>query len=175
MPTLKIGSLTLDNQLLLAPMFKVTDPAFRLLCREQGAALTFTEMTHSEAILRNPRVAAQASHTTPSDHPFGIQVSSAQPDRLIQTIQLLEEKADLFDINLGCPSDRTRESGIGSALLDHPDRVEALIHAMRKATQKPITAGDQTKPRRLTHLYASKASAQRAVDREWAKMLESKQ
>ncbi|MDO8625524.1 MAG: tRNA-dihydrouridine synthase family protein, partial [Candidatus Diapherotrites archaeon] len=134
-----IGSLVLENQLILAPMFKVTDPAFRLLCRDHGAALAYCEMTNAEAILRNPRVVAQAIRHHPRETPFGIQLAAKSPESLAKAISILEPHTDTFDLNLGCPAKRTINSGVGSALLTTPDQIIVLVSAMRNATTKPIT------------------------------------
>ncbi len=164
MVKLKIGSLVLSNQLILAPMFKITDLPFRILCREQGASLAFAEMTHCDAILRNPRIAAAVTHSNERDKPFGIQLAAENPGKLLEAIRLLEDQADLFDLNLGCPSPRTRATGHGSALLAFPQKISQLVAAMRKATDKPITAKIRLPPHPEHAVALSKLIADAGAD-----------
>lgn len=135
-----IGSLSLSNDLLLAPLVRVSDPAFRMVCREQGASLAFTEMLYAQAIVHQaPAILAMAA-AKPNDRPLGVQLAAFEPKVLAQATAVVAKTADLVDLNLGCPVSRAQNCGVGAVLLHQPTLVGQLVAAMRSATEKPITA-----------------------------------
>lgn len=136
---MKIGSLVLRNNLLLAPMVRVSDPAFRVLCREQGAGLAFTEMLYAQAIIHKPPKVMALFESRSEDKPLGVQLAGFEPKSLSEAVLIAAEKADLVDLNLGCPVPKAEKSGVGAVLLEKPGKVVELVKAMRSATNKPVT------------------------------------
>ena len=137
--TLTIGSLALDNNLILAPMAGITNFPMRLMAREQGAALCFTEMVSVNGLVREGRKTFDLVRSTPTDRPLGIQIFGDDPGLMADGARLAEGHGDLIDINMGCPVRKVVTSGAGSALLRDPAKVAAIIRAVRRATTLPLT------------------------------------
>jgi nifR3 family TIM-barrel protein len=124
-----IGKVGMKNQLVLAPMYRVTDLPFRLLCREQGASLCYSEMVNSEALIRNNKAAGHLAQTCLEDRPLAMQVFGARVESMKKAAEVLlrEKQFDFLDLNLGCPSDNVINQGAGSALLKRPKRIAEII------------------------------------------------
>ncbi len=136
---MKIGSLVLRNNLLLAPMVRVSDPAFRVVCREQGAGLAFTEMLYAQALIHKPPKVMELFKSHPADKPLGVQLAAFKPKSLSEAVLIVAETADILDLNLGCPVPKAEKSGVGAVLLEKPEKIVELVKAMRSATDKPVT------------------------------------
>jgi len=136
---LSIGSLTLGNNLILAPMAGITNLPFRLLAREQGASLCFTEMVSVNGLVREGRKTFELLRSVPEDRPLGIQLFGDDPQLLAEGARVVEGHGNLIDINMGCPVKKVVGTGAGSALLREPARVRAIIRETRRATRLPLT------------------------------------
>jgi nifR3 family TIM-barrel protein len=136
---LKIGSLELADNLLLAPMAGITNLSMRLLAREQGASLCFTEMVSVNGLVRDGEKSFALMRGVPADRPLGLQLFGDDPDLLAEGARLSAGYGDLIDINMGCPVRKVVGSGAGSALLQNPGKVGAIIAAVRRATSLPLT------------------------------------
>jgi tRNA-dihydrouridine synthase B len=136
---LKIGQLTLQNNLLLAPMAGITNLPVRLIARDCGAALCFTEMVSSNGLVRDGRKSFELLQSSPDDRPLGIQIFGDDPLMLAESAQLVEGHGDLVDINMGCPVRKVVNSGAGSALMREPQRVRKIISKVRRITSLPLT------------------------------------
>jgi len=136
---LSIGSLTLQNNLILAPMAGITNLPMRLLARECGASLCFTEMVSVNGLVRDGKKSFDLLQGSPADRPLGIQLFGDDPRVLAEGARLVEDYGDLVDINMGCPVRKVVSTGAGSALLREPERVRAVIRGVRKATPLPLT------------------------------------
>lgn len=136
---LSIGSLTLHNNLLLAPMAGITNLPMRLIARECGASLCFTEMVSVNGLVRDGKKSFDLLQGSPADRPLGIQLFGDDPRVLAEGARLVEGYGDLVDINMGCPVRKVVNTGAGSALLREPERVRAIIRGVRKATPLPLT------------------------------------
>ncbi|MBP1728423.1 MAG: nifR3 [Deltaproteobacteria bacterium] len=136
---LKIGSLELADNLLLAPMAGITNLPMRLLAREQGAALCFTEMVSVNGLVRDGEKSFALMRSSAADRPLGLQLFGDDPELLAAGAELCEGLGDLIDINMGCPVRKVVGSGAGSALLQNPDRVRSIVAAVRSATSLPLT------------------------------------
>jgi len=134
-----IGSLSLPNNLLLAPMAGVTNLPLRLLCREQGASLCFTEMVSVNGLVRDGKKTAALMRSIASDRPLGVQLFGDSPELLAEGARRAADYGDLIDINMGCPVKKVVGTGAGSALLREPTKVAAIIRAVRRATTLPFT------------------------------------
>lgn len=136
---LAIGSLTLKNNLILAPMAGITNLPFRLLARDEGASLCFTEMVSVNGLVREGRKTFELLRSRPEDRPLGIQLFGDDPRLIAEGARMVEEHGDLIDINMGCPVKKVVGTGAGSALLREPAKVRAIIRETRRATQLPLT------------------------------------
>jgi len=126
-----ISGVKMKNNLVLAPMYRVTDLAFRLLCREQGVSLCYSEMINSEALIRNNLAARRLSQSCKEDRPLAMQVFGSRVESMKKAAELLLEQNsfDFLDLNLGCPSDNVINQGAGSALLKRPKRISEILSA----------------------------------------------
>ncbi len=136
---LQIGSLRLKHNLLLAPLAGITNHVFRLLCRHQGAALAFTEMVSVNGMIREGTKTRALLMSSPDDRPLGVQLFGEDPAILAQAAEMVEDSADLLDINMGCPVRKVVAGGAGSALLKDTARVAAIVRAVRKVSCLPLT------------------------------------
>ncbi len=136
---LKIGSLELADNLLLAPMAGITNSPMRTLAREQGAALCFTEMVSVNGLARKGEKSFALLNSTPLDRPLGVQLFGDDPLLLAEGALLSAPFCDLIDINMGCPVKKVVGGGAGSALMQSPDKVRAIVRAVRRATDLPLT------------------------------------
>ena len=138
--TLKIGDVTLENNLILAPMAGVTDLPFRMLCKEQGAGLICMEMVSAKAILYQNKNTEELLAINPSEHPISLQLFGSDPDIISEIAKRIEERPfDILDINMGCPVPKIVNNGDGSALMKNPVLAGEIIEKTVKAIQKPVT------------------------------------
>lgn len=137
---LKIGSLTLSNALILAPLSGISNLPFRLLAKEQGCALVSTEMLSAEGLLRNRRASEKLLRSCPEERPLGVQIFGSKPDVMAEAARIVESLgADLLDINMGCPVRKVVKSGSGAALLKDVNRVAEILRSVRGAVSIPLT------------------------------------
>ncbi|MBE0641315.1 MAG: tRNA-dihydrouridine synthase family protein, partial [Bacteroidales bacterium] len=117
---LKIGPLEIPSRfpLLAAPMEDITDPPFRLLCRQHGADMVFTEFASSEGLVREARKSLNKLEVQDGERPVGIQLFGHRIDSLVQAAHLAEEAGpDVIDLNFGCPVKKVIAKGAGAAML----------------------------------------------------------
>lgn len=138
--TLKIGDVTLENNLILAPMAGVTDLPFRMLCKEQGAGLLCMEMVSAKAILYQNKNTEELLAINPSEHPISLQLFGSDPDIISEIAKRIEERPfDILDINMGCPVPKIVNNGDGSALMKNPVLAGEIIEKTVNAIRKPVT------------------------------------
>jgi len=139
---LKIGKIETPGNLLLAPMADVTNLAFRLLCRQHGADLTYTEMINADALLSENRKYLLKGMSSSEDRPFGVQIVGSSPDKLRKAALFVENeyRPEIIDVNMGCPVQRITGTGCGSALLNSPKLVYEIISELTDALKTPVTA-----------------------------------
>jgi nifR3 family TIM-barrel protein len=136
----KIGNLTLKNNIFLAPMAGITNLPFRTLAREFGCGLAFTEMISANGLVRNTKRSYRYLLSSRDDKPLGVQIFGADPGLLCEAAQMAADNgADLIDINMGCPVRKVVKTGAGAALLKEPERVRRILQAVRKVTSLPLT------------------------------------
>lgn len=137
---LKIGDVTLDNPLILAPMAGVTDLPFRLLCKEQGAGLLCMEMVSARAIYYGNRNTEALLAIDERETPVSLQLFGSDPDIISEMAKRIEERPfSILDINMGCPVPKVAGNGEGCALMKNPALVEAIVSKTVKAIRKPVT------------------------------------
>lgn len=137
---LKIGSVTLPNNLILAPMAGVTDLPFRLLCKEQGAGLLCMEMVSAKAILYKNRNTESLLEIDPRENPVSLQLFGSDSEIISKIAHQIEDKPfDILDLNMGCPVPKIVNNGEGSALMKNPKLAGEIIRETVKAIDKPVT------------------------------------
>ena len=137
---LKIGNVTLPNNLILGPMAGVTDLPFRLLCKEQGAGLLCMEMVSAKAILYKNRNTEPLLTIDERENPVSLQLFGSDPEIVSSIAHSIEERPfDILDINMGCPVPKIVNNGEGSALMKAPVLAGKIIEKTVKAIKKPVT------------------------------------
>ncbi len=137
---MRIGPYQLENNVIVAPMAGITDRPFRQLCRRLGAGLAVSEMMSS-----NPRVWKTDKSLSRMDHAGetgirSVQIAGADPELMAQAAQFnVEHGAQIIDINMGCPAKKVNKKLAGSALLQYPELVEDIVHAVVNAVDVPVT------------------------------------
>ena len=138
--TLQIGNVTLENNLILAPMAGVSDLPFRLLCREQGAGLVCMEMVSAKAILYKNRNTEELLTLDPKEHLISLQLFGSDPAIISEIAKQIEERPlDILDLNMGCPVPKVVNNGDGSALMKNPRLAGEIIEKTARAIKKPLT------------------------------------
>lgn len=137
---LKIGTIELQHDTVLAPLAGYTDSPFRRLAMEMGAGLVSTELISAEALIRhNQKTMALMSHTE-QERPLAVQLLGNDSATLVRAAQIaIDGGADLIDLNLGCPARNVVASGSGAALLKKPELVREILRDMRQAIPIPFT------------------------------------
>ena len=137
---ISIGNLTLPNNVMMAPMAGITNLPFRLLVREFGCALAFTEMISANGLVRKTGKSYRFLNSSLQDKPLGVQIFGSDPAVLSEAAHIVSESgADLLDINMGCPVKKVVKTGAGAALMKNQKQVRLILHAVRKATSLPLT------------------------------------
>jgi tRNA-dihydrouridine synthase B len=135
-----LGTLTIPEGAILAPMAGVTDPAFRMVCAELGAAATVTEMVSSRALVYHDKKTARIARKTELGI-SGVQIFGNDPSIMAEGAQLALELSgcDFVDINMGCPMPKVANNGDGSALMRTPDLAGRIVEAVAKTVSVPVT------------------------------------
>jgi nifR3 family TIM-barrel protein len=135
-----IGKVKIDGKLILGPMAGVTDLPFRLLCKEKGADLVFTEMVSAKGVQYNNKNTESLIAIAEEERPAALQLFGADPDILSQTARRLEHRNfDILDINMGCPVPKVVNNGEGSALMKNPKLIGEIVRKVSKGYTKPVT------------------------------------
>ena len=135
-----IGSLTLSNKTVLAPLAGITNLPFRLMAKASGCGLVCSEMISANGLVYQSSKTEQMLNTVPEEKPLSVQIFGSDPCILAEAAAIVESKgADIVDINFGCSVRKVIKTGSGAALMRTPDRAKALLAAVRKAIQIPLT------------------------------------
>lgn len=137
---MKIGNLELKNQVFLAPMAGVTDIPFRILCKEQGCALVYSEMVSAKGIFYNNENTTNMLEIHPDERPTALQIFGSDPKILSDMAEKIQDyPIDIIDINMGCPAPKIVKNGEGSALMKTPKLIGEIVKAVASKTYKPVT------------------------------------
>ncbi|MBQ6697255.1 MAG: tRNA dihydrouridine synthase DusB [Lachnospiraceae bacterium] len=140
MSKLTIGNVTLENNVILAPMAGVTDLPFRLLCKEQGAGLICMEMVSAKAIYYHNKNTEELMEIHPQETPVSLQLFGSDADIMAEMAKKIEVRPfAILDVNMGCPVPKVVNNGEGSALMKNPKLVEEILTKLVKAIDKPVT------------------------------------
>ena len=137
----EIGGIKIDVPLALAPMAGVTDLAFRTICREQGAALTCTEMVSAKALCYQDKKSIPLLQLGDGEHPAAAQIFGSDLVCMEEAAAIARQVsgADFIDINMGCPVGKVVSNGDGSALMKDPERAARIAEAVVKTCPVPVT------------------------------------
>lgn len=138
---MKIGNITLDNPFILAPMAGVTDAASRLLAKEMGCALVYTEMVSAKGLVYENEHTSEMLYTSSSERPVAIQIFGSEPQFMAKAAKMVEASgmADIIDINMGCPAPKVVKGGDGSALMRNPQLAYDVMRAVVESVSLPVT------------------------------------
>ena len=129
-----------DNPLILAPLAGISDKSFRIICREMGCGMAFTEMVSAKGLYYKNENTKDLLAIDPAEGPIGIQLFGHEPEMFDAAVRDLENFPNAcIDINMGCPVHKVVKSGEGSALLKNPDIASSCVRACVKAGTKPVT------------------------------------
>ena len=142
---MKVGRLVLENPLILAPMAGITQLPFRRLAREAGCALVVTEMVSANGLVHGTRKTEELLASHPSERPLSVQIFGADPQIMKEAAQIVESAgADVLDVNLGCSVRRVVRQGAGAALMREPEKLGAILSAIRSGVSLPLTVKMRT-------------------------------
>lgn len=137
---MKISNFEPENNVFLAPMAGVTDKVFRILCKEQGCGLVYTEMVSAKGLFYDSKNTKKLLETDEREMPAAVQLFGSEPKIMADMAKRLEEyPISVFDINMGCPAPKIVKNGEGSALLLKPDLIGEIVYAVSNAVSKPVT------------------------------------
>lgn len=136
---LKIGNVILENNVVLAPMAGITDLPFRLLCKEFGPGLVYTEMVSAKALFYGDEKTKKLLNMKNETRPIAVQIFGSDVEAMVYATKYLQDKADIIDINMGCPAPKVVKNGDGSKLLLNLDLVGEIVTNVVKVSNIPIT------------------------------------
>lgn len=138
---MKIGNIDLgERPVMLAPMEDVTDHSFRLICKEQGADMVYTEFVSADALIRNISATTRKLHINPAERPTAIQIYGRETEPMVEAAKIVETaKPDILDINFGCPVKKVAGKGAGAGMLRDIPKMLAITSAVVKAVNIPVT------------------------------------
>ncbi len=135
-----IGKIKIENNIFLAPMAGITDMAFRLICKEFGCGLVYTEMISAKGIYYKNENTTKLIKTDKKEKPIAMQIFGKDPDIMADSSAWLEKQgADIIDINMGCPTPKIVNNGDGSALMRNPKLLGNIIKSVVNAVNIPVT------------------------------------
>ena len=138
---MKIASIDLgERPVMLAPMEDVTDPAFRLMCKEFGADMVYTEFVSADALIRAVSKTEQKLNISEAERPVAIQLYGRDVDTMVQAAKIVEQaRPDVIDLNFGCPVKRVAGKGAGAGMLRNIPLMLEITRAVVNAVRLPVT------------------------------------
>lgn len=132
--------LDFKNKIILAPMAGICDLPFRLLCKEQGVDILYTEMVSAKGMHYNNKNTGPLIMTDKREEPIGVQIFGSEPELMGEQAKRLEDKGFAFiDVNMGCPVPKIVNNGEGSALMKNPELIGRIVEALVKSVSLPVT------------------------------------
>ncbi len=140
-----IGSLTIPGNLFLAPLAGYTDRAFRSVCLDAGASFTYTEMVSAEGVARGSGNTERLMDRAEGEDLLGVQIFMSEASVALRALpKLLQYNPSVIDINCGCPVPKVIKTGAGSALMKEPEKVHAMVKALKDYSDKPVSVKIRT-------------------------------
>lgn len=140
---MKISNLVFENNVFLAPMAGVTDISFRGLCKEMGCGLVTTEMVSAKALYYGSENTQSLLRIAEEEKPVAAQIFGRDPEIMAEVVEkYFNNRNDIciIDVNMGCPAPKITKNGEGSALMKEPELAAEIIRALKKVSNKPVTA-----------------------------------
>ena len=138
--SLQIGPVKIEGNLVLGPMAGVTDLPFRVLCKEAGADLIYTEMVSAKGIMYGNKNTEALLQVEEQERPVALQLFGSDPKIMSEQAKRIEHRNfDIVDINMGCPVPKVVNNGEGSALMKNPELIGEIVSAMTNILEKPVT------------------------------------
>lgn len=135
-----IGNVKIDGNLALGPMAGVTDMPFRMICKEFGADLLYTEMISAKGIYYKNKNTEPLWQIDDTEHPVALQLFGSEPELMADMAEQIEYRNfDILDINMGCPVPKVVNNGEGSALMKNPELAAKIVRAISDRIKKPVT------------------------------------
>ena len=132
--------LDFKDKIILAPMAGICDLPFRLLCKEQGCDILYTEMVSAKGMHYNNKNTGPLIMTDNREKPIGVQIFGSEPELMAEQAKKLQDKGfDFIDVNMGCPVPKIVNNGEGSALMKNPKLIGEIVYALAKAVDLPVT------------------------------------
>ena len=162
---LKIGNVILENNIVLAPMAGITDRPYRMIAKEYGPGLVYTEMISSKGLFYHDMKTMQFINTKDEKRPISIQIFGSEVESMVYAATYLSPYADLLDINMGCPAPKIVKNGDGSRLLLDLPKAQAIVTEVVKASRVPVTVKIRTgwDPTTIVAVEAAKRFEQAGV------------
>ena len=137
---MNIGNVSLDNRVFLSPMAGVTDLPFRLICKQKGCGMLYTEMINAKALCYNDENTKKMTKIEDEEHPIAIQIFGSEPEYMGRAAEILNSHSnEILDINMGCPAPKVIKNGDGSALMKNPKLAEQVMKEVVEHSTKPVT------------------------------------
>ncbi|MCM1503756.1 MAG: tRNA dihydrouridine synthase DusB [Muribaculum sp.] len=138
---MKIGHIDLGQRpVALAPMEDVTDQSFRLICKEQGADMVYTEFVSADALIRNISATTRKLHINQAERPTAIQIYGREVEPMVEAAKIVEAaEPDILDINFGCPVKKVAGKGAGAGMLRDVPKMLSITRAVVDAVKIPVT------------------------------------
>lgn len=139
---LKIGDVNLNGNVFLAPMAGVTDLPFRMICKDMGASLVYTEMISCKGLYYKDEKTKELTSVDERERPIAVQIFGSEPSIMRQVVsEYLNDRddIDIIDINMGCPAPKIVRGGEGSALMKSPNLIRQIIKEIVDVSKKPVT------------------------------------
>ncbi len=137
---IKIGNVTCDNNIFLAPMAGITDLSFRLICKKWGAGLVYSEMVSAKALSFNDKKTYGLMQSCADEQPLAVQIFGSDPSIMAESAKKVEAYgARIIDINMGCPAPKVTSNGDGSSLLRDFDLIARIVDATASSVSVPVT------------------------------------
>lgn len=137
---MKFRDFEVENEVFLAPMAGVTDLPFRLICKELGCGLLYTEMINAKALCYDDKNTKKMLNILDEEHPVAVQIFGSEPEFMGKATQILNDYPnEILDINMGCPAPKVVKNGDGSALMRNPKLAGQVLDQVVKNSKKPVT------------------------------------
>ena len=136
---IKIGNVEIQNNIFLAPMAGITDLPFRILCKEHGAGLVYTEMVSSKGIFYDDSKTKRLMSIDERERPAAIQIFGSDAEIMSEMAEKISEEADIIDINMGCPAPKVIKNLDGSKLMLYPEKIDEITKKVVERAKVPVT------------------------------------
>lgn len=137
--SIKIGNVKLENNIFLAPMAGVTDQPFRILCKEFGAGLVYTEMVSSKGIFYDDSKTKKLMSIDKRERPAAVQIFGSDAEIMSEMTEKISDEADIIDINMGCPAPKVTKNLDGSKLMLYPEKIDEITKKVVTKSKVPVT------------------------------------